>query len=345
VLIELAFPVIRKIQFNLFKVFNHVVIYLAKILIRVFRLELAITNDTKSKIDGVGAQLQRLVSTIGLCRHIGITFLQQDIKDVTVHPLDPFQDPLSKSIFVDKVNKLFKSIDQPFDKSRYSNVTRCSSLTSIDLIKVIVRSIISKENIIIEIVEPYQMTNYYRNICVNLIGYFPGWLDYVNSFKDRVKSDVIYIHYRQGAGGHAVYPGQKLSRELPITFYLNRVNTILSSSPLLKKVFVFTDAPKNSFEYIPLSEQRLHWEGMPGFAMEVLHIDGNNLEDKFSSIGINVEISRGGDPLEAIAIMSLASYLITSRSSLSYLAALFNNSGHIYPAEGFWHPTPSNWHS
>jgi hypothetical protein len=341
----MAFLVIRKIQFNLLKVFNHVLTYLAKLLIRIFRLELTITNDTKSKIDGVGAQLQRLVSTIALCRHIGIPFLQQDIKDVTVHPLDPFQDPLSKNIFVDKVNKLFKSIEQPFDKSRHPTVIRYTSLTSIDLIKVILKGIISKENIIIEIVEPYQITNYYRNICVNLSGYFPGWLDFVNSFKDRVKSDVIYIHYRQGAGGHAVYPGQKLSRELPITFYLNRVNTILGSSPAPKKVFVFTDAPKKSFEYIPLGEQRLHWEGMPGFTMDALHIDGNNLEDKFSSIGINVKIIRGGDPLEAIAIMSLATYLITSRSSLSYLAALLNKAGHIYPAEGFWHPTPSNWHS
>jgi|1048.fasta_scaffold03546_5 hypothetical protein len=341
----MAFLVIRKIQFNLLKVFNHVLIYLTKILIRIFRLELSITNDTKSKIDGVGAQLQRLVSTIALCRHIGISFLQQDIRDVTVHPLDPFQDSLSKSVFVDRVNTLFKSIDQSFNHSRHPTVIKCSSLTSIDLIKVIFRGIFSKENIIIEIVEPYQITNYYRNMCVDLIRYFPGWLDFVNSFKDRVRSDVIYIHYRQGAGGHAVYPGQKLSRELPISFYLNRVNTILSSSPLLKKVFVFTDAPKNSFEYIPLSEQRFHWEGMPGFTMEVLHIDGNNLEDKFSSLGINVEIMRGGDPLEAVAIMSSATYLITSRSSLSYLAALFNKSGHIYPAEGFWHPTPSNWHS
>lgn len=339
----MAFLVIRKIQFNLLKVFNHVLIYLAKLLIRIFRLELTITNDTKSKIDGVGAQLQRLVSTIALCRHIGIPFLQQDIRDVTVHPLDPFQDSLSKSVFVDKVNKLFKSMDQSFDHSRHSTFIKCSSLTSIDLIKVIFRGIFSKENIVIEIVEPYQITNYYRNICINLIRYFPGWLDFVNNFKDRVRSDVIYIHYRQGAGGYAVYPGQKLSRELPITFYFNKVNKILSSSPLPKKILVFTDAPKNSFEYIPLNEQLFHWEGMPGFTKEVLHIDGNNLEDKFSALGINVEIIRGGDPLEALAIMSSAMFLITSRSSLSYLAALFNNSGHIYPAEGFWHPTPSSW--
>ena len=141
----MTLPMLRKLKFNLFKVFNHVVIYLAKILIRKFRLEVAITNDTTSKIDGVGAQLQRLLSTIALCRHIGIPFLQQDIKDVTVHPLDSFQDPLSKSVFVDKVNKLFKSIDKPFNDSTHPTVIRCSSLTSIDLIKVIFRGIISKE--------------------------------------------------------------------------------------------------------------------------------------------------------------------------------------------------------
>lgn len=324
--------------------FNHALIKVIKKLIKISGIEIALMNNTVAKIDGVGAQLQRLIALVALCNYIKMPFVQQEFSDVSVHPLDPFQDPKSKTIFLNKVNFLFKFNGNTVENKDIFNVIDIPHLSSVQLLKVILKAILLKKSIIVKVIEPYKITNHYQDMCLNLNNNFQNWVAFVKNFKKDVNSDVIYIHYRQGVGGLVVYPGQKISREMPLNYYLDKVNDIKLTAPNLNSVFIFTDAPKANLEYVPDSFQKSHWEGTPGFTSGKLHIKGNNFVLDFSSKGLNVQTVSGGDPLEAIAIMSLASYLITSRSSLSYVAGLLNASGRIYYAHEFWHPKPNSWY-
>ena len=111
-----------------------------------------------------------------------------------------------------------------------------------------------------------------------------------------------------------------------------------------QKIYIFTDAPQEDLKFIPKNNQKVHWEGTPGFVEGNLYVRGNDLRKSFQSKGLGVEVVSGGDPIEAIAIMSQASYLIISRSSLSYVAGLLNRTGSVYYAADFWHPKPSTWY-
>jgi len=336
--------ILKKFRQLLLKLFNRTLIQVVKILIKKSGIKIALINNTSSKIDGVGAQLQRLIAIVALCNYLKIPFIQQEFNDVSVHPLDPFQDHESKKRFLKKLNTLFKFQGNTIENKDIFDVIEISYLSSFQLLKIILKGVKLKKTIVVKVIEPYKITNQYQNICSNLNNYFPNWVAFVKNFEKNVNSDVIYIHYRQGVGGLVVYPGQKIPREMSLDYYLNKINDIRLTVPNLKEVFIFTDAPQKDLEYVPESYQKSHWEGTPGFNSGKLYIKGNNLESGFSSKGLKVQTVSGGDPLEAIAIMSLASYLITSRSSLSYLAGLLNASGRIYYANEFWHPKPSSWY-
>ena len=71
-----------------------------------------LANNTTLKIDGVGAQIQRLISIYSLSKILKIDFRQNSFIDISVHALDPFQDLESKASFIGQMNRLFQ-IDIP----------------------------------------------------------------------------------------------------------------------------------------------------------------------------------------------------------------------------------------
>jgi hypothetical protein len=335
--------VYQKINFLLLRICARTILMLVKNILIMSPIKIALMNDTGSKIDGVGAQLQRLMSIVALCNYLKIPFVQQDFMDVSVHPLDPFQNSIGKSHFINKMNMLFSFNGDTIKDVEDCEVIEISDLSPIKFLKVTLAGATQNRKIIVKVTEPYKITNYYRNLCLDLNCYFPNWIVFVRNFEKQVSSSDIYLHYRQGVGGLVVYPGQKISREMSVNYYLSKIAQIRLGQPNLRKVFIFTDAPRKNLEYIPETDQKSHWEGSPGYMLGKLHVQGNDLGVSFSSSGLDIEVVIGGDPLEAIAVMSLASHLITSRSSLSYVAGLLNPLGKIYFANGFWHPRPSNW--
>jgi hypothetical protein len=336
--------ILKKIKLFISKVAIRTFIQIVKFLINHSGVNIALTNDVGSKIDGIGAQLQRLLSIVALCDYIEIPFFREEFVDVSVHPLDSFQDSISKRNFINKVNFLFQYNANFVDLPKTLVTVEVPNLNIYNLFKITLFGIFRQKNILIKTVEPYAITNHYNDICVNVIKYFPNWNKYVENLENSVRSDVIYLHFRQGVGGLVVYPGQKISREMPLDYYFSKINQITLKSPNLQKIYIFTDAPQEDLKFSPKNNQKVHWEGTPGFVEGNLYVRGNDLRKSFQSKGLGVEVVSGGDPIEAIAIMSQASYLITSRSSLSYVAGLLNRSGSVYYPDNFWHPKPSTWY-
>lgn len=331
-------------RFSLLNFSAHFFMRAAKSIRLYFGVKLALTNDTNSKIDGIGAQLQRMVSIIALCNYLGVPFFKEDFVDVSVHPLDPFQNTTSKIEFIKRVNDIFQYKSSSTFVAEKCIEIEAPSLNVYSLLRIIVLGAIKKKPILVKVIEPYAITDFYPDICVALNNCFPNWGVYTTSLEKNFDRDAIYIHFRQGVGGNVVYPGQKISREMPLEYFFSRINQIKILSPHLKKIYIFTDAPKQNLEFSPQYGQKFHWEQSPGFIEGKLYVKGNDLKRSFLSKGFEVEVVSGGDPLEAIAVMSLAVNLITSRSSLSYVAGLFNAYGNVYYPNGFWHPKPSSWH-
>jgi hypothetical protein len=153
------------------------------------------------------------------------------------------------------------------------------------------------------------------------------------------------IHYRQGVGGFAVYPGQNIARETPLAKFENVLHSIIGDvrQSKLEKLVVLTDAPLETTYYRPPESQHELWNGTPGFSdgvMTILPIDFDELSDKFD---IPVEVIRGGNPLDAIEIMAKAEFLLMGKSSLSYLGGYLNELGNVYFSKDFWHRPLSGW--
>lgn len=299
------------------------------------------SNNTHSKIDGVGAQIQRLLAIHSLSKKYGVRFHQNIFEDISVHALDPFQSKSSKDDFLVKLNHLFASSNSTQNVS--TRVIEISTLSSWKLFRKVALNLFIPGNITYNIVEPYALTDCFTDIYQGVENNFPNWVAFSSGMAANFSKPLVSIHYRQGVGGSVIYPGQKIPRELPATYFLAKLQNAFGEEDFTFPVQIFTDAPIVDTIYEPEVAQRSHWEGTPGFTDGKMVIKGNDLFAFFSANHISVNIHSGGDPIDAIAIMSSSDLLITSRSSLSYVAGLLNSKGTIVAAEGFWHPAPSHW--
>ena len=302
---------------------------------------IVLANNTTLKIDGTGAQIQRLLSIYALSEELGIRFLQNPFVDISVHPLDPFQTEESKAEFVTEMNDLF-AVDQETISS-VAKEFEVQVLTGWKLLKFTLLCLRTKHGIVVRVVEAYPITDCYPNIVLSIRDRFPKWTTYSDLLVRNYPRPLISIHYRQGAGGLALYPGQKIPRELPPSYFFSKLKSTFADADFNFPVHLFTDAPVNDLVYTPQAKQTAHWEGTPGFKDGQMQIKGNNLYQYFRSKQVDIKVHSGGNPLEAIALMSKSDLLITSRSSLSYVAGLLNSSGTIVAADQFWHPNPDAW--
>ena len=299
-----------------------------------------LSNETTSKQDGTGAQLQRLLSVSSLAETIGARFVQNEIKNVTIHPLDPFQTPEKYKEFMYRLNYLFKIFEPDREARKVHKVIFVEDLNLMFLIFISLLSYIKKQNIRLVIQNPYAVSDLLVDnleIVVSKLGNLASDIP-INSAKP-----YIAIHYRQGVGNFAIYPGQTISREIDVSYFKNCIEKFRNLLPADNyEVHVFTDAPAKSIKYQPPADQVYLWEGTPGFKDGVIEIEAANLNA--ASLGVSdVIVHSGGDPLDAMLFMSRASLLITGRSSLSYLAGIMNRTGIVVSAPEFWHPSPERW--
>jgi len=314
--------------------------------LRNLKSNLHITYDNRGTQDGTGAQIQRNLAVLALADAASISYLHSKILDVSVHPFDPFQDKELRSEYVLKLNHYFNpkinnySFESNFNLEIYAKTPSFYLLFKLKII-----SIIRKKKILLKVVEVYSIMDKVPSYYKRLKGYY----DFSNFYKEYPldPSVAIVIHFRQGVGGMAIYHEQSTPRELPIEYFVNCLNDIVRKhgTPLNSKILVLTDAPKSDAVYVPPAEQAYLWSNTPGFINNTMHISGKDLEFLFLKFGFEVDVKSGGDPLEAISFMMQSKYLIISRSSMSYLSAILNNSNNIYYPQQFWHPKLTKWRS
>lgn len=301
------------------------------------RAKLTFAFDAVRAEDGTGAQIQRLIATKALSLILGCNYQHAPIEKIAIHPLDPFQDTPSMKKFVAKLNNEF--IFHESLKQDYLYILEFPDLKVSQLWKLYIQTKMDSPTLV-RVLNPYLLVDllpsFYRKALAKRVIH--------NQSSSQEHKESIAVHYRQGVGGFVIYPGMKTPRQIPFDVYLTRLRKIVRSEPQKFSVKLFTDAPKKPTTFKPPKEQEHLWIGTPGFDNSTMTIKNFDPYKSLRSEVSSLEIHEGGDPLQAIMEISRADYILMSRSSLSYVAALLApKSTVVFYPKNFWHPKLRGW--
>jgi hypothetical protein len=341
---------VSKIRSLFLHVRQFVRVSFTQILIIVFRFsskKITLSYNEKAVSDGFGAQLHRVFSLANVANAFGFSFEKPKLESLTIHPLDKYKTMKEMRDYLDQINPMLFQGEYFGNKLMADRNFQVESLKLNFLFFLLVRSLFSRKKIRILCCDAHSVSDcFVNNYKAALRQFFPTLLAWNETSKSKTE---IVVHYRRGPGEFAVYPGQKISRELKIEYYLESISRILEASKFPLRIVVFTDAPKEKIAFRPPIHQAKLWEGSPGFSNGEVTYFGSDIEKYlFEELSHKKNLSdililRESDPLSMIRRMSQARYLIISRSSLSYVAGLINLSGEIHYPPEFWHPKLRHW--
>lgn len=301
---------------------------------------ICVTFDSSQAVDGTGAQLQRMISVYALANYFGFHYLHSEIKQVSVHAFDPFQTNELYEKYLVEINNFVQFNGISHQNQGSINFTRTQTYFW-EFIFLLIRNRFQNKTLYLALLEPYSITDFRPQILDSIRGRVSLATRDVPNFAH----PSVAIHYRQGVGGFALYPGQKVPRETPLIQFEQVLYSIVSEvgPNSIKSIIVLTDAPTDVTLYRPPTHQQTLWEGTPGFSngvMTIQPIDFGKLSEKFD---LPIHVIRGGNPLDAIYVMARSDFLLMSKSSLSYLGGIFNIIGTVYSPKSFWHRPLSGW--
>ena len=303
-----------------------------------FMKRLAITYANDKKTDGLGAQLQRVVAIRALAMRLKINYLHSKVEALTIHPLDHLENENQVDEFLQKVDNLFH-LDSSIDGTWAEEEIFLQSLSVIAIVRILFGSLIRRKNVLIRVVEAYAVMEL-RPHDYKLV--IPFFYNYPHS---KSPCNEIVIHYRYGVGDSVIQPGEKLPRQMALSYFRDVIQNI--PKEYLRKnhtLRVLTDAPQFETSFKPRTDQIYLWEGTPNFHNGSVVIKPFSFQEDLGDLGLNLKVSFGGDAVDSILRMSSCDVLILSRSSLSYVGALFNQGAAlIYFPPGFWHPRMKSW--
>lgn len=318
--------------------------YLSFSIVKFLPKKVILTYDNGVVLDGIGAQFQRIFAIRALADNLLFDYLHTGLKDITTHPLDPFQSSNDRKEYVNKLNDFLSFCNSNLE------ILKSSKLVEVDrisinlryLIHISIKSILLNRIYLLKIVEPYDIIDLRPDFYLSIQKH----VNTKSKFKPIHKSNVdMVLHYRRGVGNYAIYGNQTISRELPESYYHNLFLELTKEFHLNRKskIVVLTDSPINSMKYFPPKDQLGIWEDSPRFKNGVMYISAFDSKKVFQELSEKVEIICGGDPLNSLLNMANAQILVLSRSSFSYVAAILNSSGVIYAAPNFWHKKLKHW--
>lgn len=287
--------------------------------------------------DGLGAQLQRQLSIKALASFLGVNFIPVPLLQIAMHPLDDFKSTDDMKKFLTKVNEIFGFNNVVVDGSRKNYIVDILNIRT--LLQFVIRLRLFRQSLHVTVAEVYSLVDSNPDMYLKALGDFQ-LNPQIYNFDQKLTQTDICIHYRQGVGGKAIYPGQKISRELDPEYFLSILNTMEANG---KSISILTDAPEEDIKFYPDPLQSHLWVGTPGYKDGSVSIKGLNLQEFFSRSGYEVQVISGGDLLSSLLMMVQCKSLLMSRSSLSYVAALLNHEGQIYYPPRFWHPPLGSW--
>lgn len=311
---------------------------LLKLFCNLLKPNIVLTYLNTSKMDGVGAQIQRILAIRSLAKSLNLGYLHTEINSLAIHPLDSYQNLDEMKVFLHKLNHEFRM--QSTEEYLVENLLerRTDTLTFSYLFSCIFKAQYSRNQILLRIVEPYQIAEYDPDLYQGIRKLLP------NLVLPLKTGTSVAVHYRRGVGGFAIQRGERISREIAGNYFAALVKEIIDTNQIPDlKLKIFTDAPTEDVVFTPPNDQFDLWTNSPSFSEGEMHVLGLNVQDYFKDISVDLEVFYGGDPLEVIKTLAAADHLILSRSSFGYVAAILNVGGKVYFPSQFWHTPLKGW--
>lgn len=307
--------------------------------------KLFLTYDNSLVIDGVGAQIQRIVSVYGVSRLIKASYLHAPLID-----FDPqiFTDSTyaERLLEIDKWNSLFRSDLLPYEQCNRDLIFHTNNI-GVRRLKILnFLSRFSKSRIICKMGNPRKITDKFPNILNTASELICFPLNEGELAKDSEGFKIV-VHIRQGV----LALSQFKDRLLPLSHYekvLVTVTRLLNSLGIQYQILI----PQEGGQTRKLSIANSN-------LIQSMAIDPDNSQVKVNNDGTVTLIHESPDlestpilfkakwldPTSAFSdfeLMLNADLLVTSKSSFSFLAGLINRKAiKIYAP--FWHSTPSDW--
>jgi hypothetical protein len=297
--------------------------------------------------DGIGAQLHRIFGILSVCNNLSIPYIHTPIIDFTVTPSDVVRKYIDRVHYCRKIDILFNQ----YPKKSSVNYLEFQEiiidrLKLIVLIKYIFLSNLNNQRYLLKIKLPFPLIDSFANWYKEM----PKQINVQKIYRRKKKSreKIIAVHFRNGIKSNHKEKIGLSNRWLSDDYFASVINDVIKKNNLEVGrnllIKIYTDSPKVRQKYFPPKDQ-LHRYVRSGFVVRknqisVIPFDFKN--SKFNDL-LSIEIIHGGDALEAIIEMAKADFLIISRSSMSYCAALLNKKGIIYYPPNFWHAPMPKW--
>lgn len=331
---------------------------LVKVIFKLFkalplglRSRIYLTYDNRVLMDGLGSQLQRIIGVYQLSRKLGVRYQHSGFEDIMiVSPVDVYQTEEDVSHYIEYANSVidcFPSQDLA-DESKDIIEKQFQRINLRAVLGILWLSIKNtyfgeRNSIRCKIAFPFP-----------LIDHFPLHQPDISCLADRLsatynldkKSNLTVIHFRSGFGVPVIFPGERKPRHKSLKDFFDAISNaeeyLKLSTFELNPIVVLTDAPSEDVVFVAPTSQLDRWVGTPLESGTTTFL-GVTDEQFQSYTNRPVEIIRGGDPLYAIALMSIASLLVISKSSFGYVGALLNSSGTIAVPRDFWQKRQKGW--
>lgn len=171
----------------------------------------------------------------------------------------------------------------------------------------------------------------------------------VKSLCEDQQKDIIAVHVRRGdvelarqkeiEVGFQFFP-DLVKRYMTESEYIKTIHTLLKNHPeMVDKIEIFTDSPKNNLVYSPLTANNYH-EKIEESDGSIKYVESSFelIKAEFPKVKIHYELNS----ISSLIYMANAKYLILSKSSFSYVAAILNRQGTIVYTP-FWHQRLMRW--
>jgi hypothetical protein len=301
--------------------------------------KLYLTYNSNVLEDGYFSQLQRQMAIYAITKKYGLSYYYTPISNVVITPLDPYQTKTEEENYISRYNEIY-NFAEGSKKIKFTRTVEIHTPTFYSIFKEGLRSIFYPGKVLIKIVIPYR-------IIEKAPENYSYAVDHIlPSFKPIKNKSTIVMHIRKGCLESHVTPGENSPRALSTQYFISVLNYMLESKIQLQSasLTIVTDAPENDFYYKPISEQKYLWEQFNYLEnINGIKLSGHSFNEIKEYFPGEVNIIRGGDAQVAVSIMRVADYLIMSRSSMSYIGALLNNTGTIYYPPDFWHKPLKKW--
>ena len=286
---------------------------------------IALTYANDKLMDGAGAQLQRIYGIYALSRYLHVPYVHTPLKKIGYQGLAQLEKNSISPNAQDRWNRIFKiRSDIKLPPNTITRYIDTPSEADIERYKDEAEK--ANQFYLLQILLPYQITDHNPEIyrCLRDVSPFHSARSHV--FR-------IAIHVRRGEE-FAV----ESQRMLPNSYYVAATLKIVAALRQLDIPFVcelYTEVASKPFVVTP----RTH--GIAGEIKKPVIIDPkmNRIEDFDALPNLHKYINT--DPIGTLRGMATADVLIISRSSFSYLAALFNRGIVIYFP--FWHKPLNDW--